>query len=165
MSRRSPRVDGYIRKAPEFAQPILEKLRTIRHKASPDISENIKWGVPSFEYKGIVAGMAAFKNHVGFGFMKSPLMKDPHGILRGNACESIMPLKVRSLSELPTQKLLLSSIVQALELNEAGATVRRKERNWKYEGKVLGSLAHHQCRLRPGLPSRAQPPLMLLASF
>ncbi|MDE0596117.1 MAG: DUF1801 domain-containing protein [Akkermansiaceae bacterium] len=72
MSRRSPRVDTYIRKAPEFAQSILEKLRAICHKASPEISENIKWRVPSFESKGIVAGMAAFKNHVGFGFMASP---------------------------------------------------------------------------------------------
>lgn len=127
MSRRSPRVDAYSREAPEFAQLILEKLRTIFHKASPEISENIKWGVPSFEYKGIVAGMAAFKNHVGFGFMKSPLMKDPHGILRDNACASIMHLNVRSLSELPTQQVLLPYIKQALELNEAGATVPRKE--------------------------------------
>lgn len=126
MSRRSPRVDAYIAKAPEFARPILEKLRASFHKASPDIIENIKWGAPSFEYKGIVAGMAAFKNHVGFGFIKSPLMSDPHGLLEDRACESIMHLRASNVSELPTQKILLPYIREALSLNEQGTTVPRK---------------------------------------
>jgi len=127
MSNRSTRVDAYIEQAPEFAQPILEKLRALFHKASPDLKENIKWGTPTFEYKGIIAGMAAFKNHVGFGFMKSPIMKDPHGILQDRACESIMHLNVRKLSELPTQKVLLPYIKEAIALNEKGVKVPRKD--------------------------------------
>jgi uncharacterized protein YdeI (YjbR/CyaY-like superfamily) len=123
MSNRSTRVDAYIQQAPEFAPPLLEKLRSLFHKASPDIEENIKWGAPTFEYKGIIAGMAAFKNHVGFGFMKSPIMKDPHGILHDKACESIMHLNVRKLSELPTQKVLFPYIREAIEPNERGVKV------------------------------------------
>ncbi len=41
MSNRSTRVDAYIQQAPEFAPPLLEKLRSLFHKASPDIEENI----------------------------------------------------------------------------------------------------------------------------
>lgn len=127
MSKFSPEVDAYIDAAPEHAQTILKKLRTIMHKASPDLEEHIKWGVPSFEYKGIVAGMAAFKEHVGFGFMKSALMSDPAGLLRGVACESIMHLRFEKLSDLPTQKVLLPYIREAIDLNERGIKVPRKK--------------------------------------
>jgi uncharacterized protein YdhG (YjbR/CyaY superfamily) len=30
--------------------------------------EGISWGVPFYKYHGVLAGFAAFKNHVGFGF-------------------------------------------------------------------------------------------------
>jgi len=39
-----PRVDEYIEKAQPFAQPILEHLRALVHKANPDVQETIKWG-------------------------------------------------------------------------------------------------------------------------
>ena len=49
------------------------------HKACPQVEETIKWGVPHFEYKGVIAGMAAFKQHAAFGFWKRRLMSDPTG--------------------------------------------------------------------------------------
>ena len=77
MKNCDPRVDAYIEKAPEFARPILEKIRAWYHAACPDIEEDIKWGVPSFGKEGIVGGMAAFKQHVSIGFWRS---KDIEGI-------------------------------------------------------------------------------------
>jgi len=63
-----PRVDAYIAKSAEFAQPILRHLRTLVHQACPDGAETIKWSMPSFTHHGIVCGMAAFKAHCTFGF-------------------------------------------------------------------------------------------------
>ena len=64
-----PRVDAYIEKQADFARPILTWLRARMHAACPEIDEAIKWSHPAFTYKGrIVAGMAAFKAHVSFGF-------------------------------------------------------------------------------------------------
>jgi hypothetical protein len=60
MGKKDPRVDAYIAKAQPFAQPILRKLRTLVHKADPEIEETVKWGMPSFTHAGIVCGMAAF---------------------------------------------------------------------------------------------------------
>jgi hypothetical protein len=37
------------------------------HKADPQIVETLKWGVPHFDHNGIVAGMAAFKQHAAYG--------------------------------------------------------------------------------------------------
>lgn len=61
---RDPRIDAYIAKAAPFAQPILTRLREIAHKALPEGTEDIKWGMPHFLVAGKnVAGMSAFKAH------------------------------------------------------------------------------------------------------
>jgi uncharacterized protein YdeI (YjbR/CyaY-like superfamily) len=63
-----PRVDAYINKSAAFAQPVLEHVRELVHKAVPDVEEAIKWSMPFFAYKGQnLGGMAAFKQHCSFG--------------------------------------------------------------------------------------------------
>ena len=71
-----PRVDAYIARSPDFAQPILARIRAAVHAGCPDVVETIKWSVPSFEYKGPFCGMASFKKHAMFGFWKHRLMQD-----------------------------------------------------------------------------------------
>jgi hypothetical protein len=111
-------VDAYIKKAPEFARPILVKLRDLFHRADPRIQETLKWGVPHFEYKGIVGSFAAFKQHVGFGFWKSKLLKDPANLFGGNPKASMSSSKLTSIKQLPADKVILSYIRRAVELNE-----------------------------------------------
>ena len=66
---RDPRVDDYIGRQAGFAIPILEELRERIHASLGDGEETLKWGAPSFLYKGaILGGMAAFKAHAVFGF-------------------------------------------------------------------------------------------------
>ena len=61
------RVDEYIGKAADFAQPILQHLRALVHRALPDADETIKWGMPHFTVNGKnVAGIAGFKAHCAF---------------------------------------------------------------------------------------------------
>jgi len=43
-----PRIDAYIAKAPDFAKPILEKIRERVHAAVPEAEEAMKWSAPSF---------------------------------------------------------------------------------------------------------------------
>src|SRR5688572_13252035 len=76
MGTKDPRVDAYIVRKAEYAQPILKHLRALVHKGCPDVVETIKWGMPAFEYKGPFCGMAAFKKHCVFGFWKSALLFD-----------------------------------------------------------------------------------------
>jgi uncharacterized protein YdhG (YjbR/CyaY superfamily) len=65
----NPKVDAYVAKAQPFAQPIVEHLRQLIHKACPEIDETIKWSRPFFEYRGaILCNMSAFKEHCSFGF-------------------------------------------------------------------------------------------------
>jgi uncharacterized protein YdeI (YjbR/CyaY-like superfamily) len=116
-------VDAYIAKAAPFAQPILIKLRALFHRACPDIEEKLKWGMPSFEYKGLVGGMAAFKKHATWGFWKSRLLKDPRGVLADDG--SMGAGKPTDVSQLPPDRYILDLIRQAVALNEQGIKLQR----------------------------------------
>lgn len=119
MPKKDKRVDAYIAKAQPFAKPILKHLRELIHKASPEITENIKWSMPSFEYKGNVCGMASFKEHVAFGFWKAAIMKDADKLVGDNKGMGHLG-KVKKLSDLPSDKKIISYVKEAVKLNEDG---------------------------------------------
>ncbi|WKW11071.1 YdeI/OmpD-associated family protein [Pseudogemmatithrix spongiicola] len=125
---RDPRVDSYIAKAQPFAQPIMHHLRAVVHEACPEVEETIKWGMPSFMHHGILAGMAAFKAHVAFGFWKGRLVT-------GDAARSREAMwsfgRITSLDDLPKKRQLLAMVKKAAKLNEAGATAPRTVKHAK----------------------------------
>ena len=112
---KNPKIDEYIANSAEFAKPILVKLRELIHEAHPDIEETIKWGMPSFDYKGIVCHIAAFKNHCSFGFMKYKLIK---GLEENGGMNSFG--KITTVDDLPDDEVILMFIKEAVGLNEKG---------------------------------------------
>jgi len=67
--KRDSRVTAYIRGRAPFARPILTRLRAVIHDAEPAIEESIRWGMPTFLYRGkIVCGLGAFKAHCALWF-------------------------------------------------------------------------------------------------
>lgn len=115
MPKTDPRVDAYIKKAQPFAQPILTHIRKAVHAAVPD-EETMKWSSPHFDYKGIFCGMAAFKEHVGFGFWKAGLMKD---VLPGSGLSAAGQFgKIASIGDLPSDRELAKIIKIAKKLND-----------------------------------------------
>ena len=125
---RSPAVDAYVARAPEFARPILEQIRAAFHAGCPELEEKIKWGVPSFEYLGLLGGMAAFKRHVAFGFWKSRLMKDFEVTFGRAAGASLMRARVESLADLPSRRVLVAMVEEAKRLNQEGVKEPRLAR-------------------------------------
>lgn len=125
---RDKRIDAYIAKAQPFAQPILNHLRELVHAACPGVEETIKWSFPNFMYKGaILCSMAAFKEHMAFGFWKASIMDDPHGILTITGREAMGHMgQIRSLKDLPKDKILKDYVKQAAKLNEQGVKVEKK---------------------------------------
>ena len=120
MEQYDPRVDAYIEKAAPFAQPILKHLRQLVHSVSPLLTETMKWGFPFFDYKGSVCQMAAFKEHIGFGFWKQRLLDDPNKFIQMEDGTAGSFGKIASLNELPPDEILVDFIKQAMLLNEAG---------------------------------------------
>jgi uncharacterized protein YdeI (YjbR/CyaY-like superfamily) len=135
MPKNEPKIDAYIAKAQPFAKPILVHIRELVHKACPDVEEKIKWGFPHFDYGGqMMMSMAAFKNHAVFGFWKAPLMKD-RKLLQMAQSESAMGHSGRltSVKDLPSNKVLLGYIKEAMKLNDEGKKLPPREKKEQKE--------------------------------
>ena len=132
MSKKDNHIDQYIAKSSEYAKPILMHLRDLVHKACPDVEETIKWGMPSFDYKGPYFGMAAFKKHAVFGFWKASLMKDP--VLMDNAkSERAMGHsgQLTSMKDLPSDKKMIGYLKEAKKLNDDGVKLPPRKKTVK----------------------------------
>ena len=124
MGKKDPRIDAYIAKSADFAKPILTRLRKLVHEGCPGVVETIKWGSPSFEYHGILCGMAAFKQHCAFGFWNRALKipdADP-GAAMGQFG------RLESEADMLSDKVLLGYIREAARLNETGQKLGPMER-------------------------------------
>ncbi len=128
MGKRDKRIDTYILKSADFAVPILTHLRELVHLACPNVEEVMKWSFPNFEYKGLMCHMAGFKNHCSFGFWKGALMKDK-SLVKNAASESAMGHlgSIKSLKDLPSDKVMIQYIKEAAKLNDAGIKVEKKK--------------------------------------
>lgn len=121
MGTRDPRVDAYIKKAAPFAQPILTEIRETVHASCPDVEEAMKWSFPHFLYKGMLCGMASFKEHAAFGFWKGSLVVD-----RGKGIDAMGQFgRITKRSDLPSKRVLAGYVKKAAALNEQGVKVPR----------------------------------------
>jgi uncharacterized protein YdeI (YjbR/CyaY-like superfamily) len=128
MGTKDKRVDAYIQKAQPFAQPVLQHLRDVVHKACPDVEEKIKWSFPHFDYKGqMMCSMAAFKQHCAVNFWKAALMKDKTLVENARSEVAMGHLgRITSLKDLPSDKVLARYIKEAMKLNDEGVKLPAK---------------------------------------
>lgn len=119
MPKRDPRVDAYIAKSADFAQPILRHFRDVVDEACPDAEETSRWGTPSWQYAGaLLCSMAAFKQHCTYNFWKAPLLT-----FRGKAVgfgKDAQFGRITSLNDLPPRSALVKLVKQAAKLNADG---------------------------------------------
>jgi hypothetical protein len=110
--KRDPRVTRYIEKCAPFARPILKHLRKVIHDAGPGLEETIKWGMPTFLYRGkIVCGIAGFKAHCALWFWK------------GRTVVGVKPKKgmgsfgrITSMKDLPSSARIKAYVRKAIRL-------------------------------------------------
>ncbi|MES2058193.1 MAG: YdeI/OmpD-associated family protein [Pseudomonadota bacterium] len=118
----NPKVDAYLDAAEDFAKPILVHVRGLLHANCPEVTEEIKWGNPHFDYKGeMMCIFAAYKNHCSFSFWKDGLMADAR--LKANADLPAIKRfmgKLMTVTDLPADSDLVSWIREAMSLNERG---------------------------------------------
>jgi uncharacterized protein YdeI (YjbR/CyaY-like superfamily) len=122
MPKTDKRVDAYIATAPDYARPILTRVREMVHQGAPDCEETLKWSHPAFMQNGILCGMAAFKEYCAVSFWKAVLIMgerarptDPAGVFG----------KILSVKDLPLKHEFVGYVKRAVELNASGAKVPR----------------------------------------
>jgi uncharacterized protein YdeI (YjbR/CyaY-like superfamily) len=118
MGTRDPRIDAYIAKSPDFAQPILTHLRDVVHGACPAIEETMKWSTPHFVYGGAsLCHMAAFKQHAAFGFWKGSLVVD----VAPDADKAAGQFgRLTAIADLPSKRALAGYVKKAMQLTDDG---------------------------------------------
>lgn len=115
MGKRDPRVDAYIAKSADFGKPILNHIREVVHESCPEVEETMKWGMPHFEYEGILCGMGSFKEHCALHVWKGSL------IVGDGPREAMGQFgRITRISDLPSGKILTGYIKQAMKLKEDG---------------------------------------------
>jgi len=125
MARKDPRIDAYIAQAAPYAQPILQRLRLVVHRACPGVIETMKWSNPSFEYHGLLCGIAVFKSYCTFGLWKDKLVRARGGVSAAKVLDAAG--EVASVDELPDEAALGRLIKLAAGLNEEGVREVRKK--------------------------------------
>jgi uncharacterized protein YdeI (YjbR/CyaY-like superfamily) len=127
MKKYNSLVDEYIEKSPDFSKPVLNRFREIVHECYPDMEEAIKWKFPTFMYKGkILCSMASFKQYCSMGFWLHEEMKTLKALETDVEKTNMFSLgKITRLEELPSKPQLKKIILEAMELTDMGATLKR----------------------------------------
>ena len=129
-SQHNPEFDAYAETAEPFARPVFAHLKKLIRATCPNVTEDIKWGIPHFEYGGdVLCIFAAYNKHCSFTFYKDALMGDPR--LKANAdlpaAKRFMG-KMTDVSDLPSDADLTAWIKEAMSLNERGIKLPTREK-------------------------------------
>lgn len=127
MEKYNIKVDEYIEKSPDFAQPVLTYLREVIHETCPDAEEAIKWKFPTFMYKGkILCSITSFKHYCSLGFWLHQEMKTLKEIETTAEKSSMFSLgKITKMEDLPSKPQLKKAIKEAMELTDMGVTMKK----------------------------------------
>ncbi|MDB5182772.1 MAG: hypothetical protein JWO47_556 [Candidatus Saccharibacteria bacterium] len=89
MNGNAANTDEYIKDLPLWQRGNLTLYREMIHEICPDITEEIKWGVPVFILgKKALFAMACFKSHTKYNFMQNGAQLTDSKNLFNNGLES-----------------------------------------------------------------------------
>ncbi len=73
----SKNIDNYIKELADWRGKWIAQFRSLILTTTPEVTEEWKWGVPVWSYKGNVVAGGVFKDHVKLNFFKGASLKDP----------------------------------------------------------------------------------------
>jgi uncharacterized protein YdhG (YjbR/CyaY superfamily) len=104
-------VDEYLGKLPRDQRTVLENLRRTIKALSPEITELISYGIPSFKYKGRqFVAFAAYPSHINFLIMSYPIMETFKSDLKRFETDKAT---IRFTVEKPMPAALLKKLIKA----------------------------------------------------
>jgi hypothetical protein len=73
----SQHIDKFIADLTDWRGKWIAQFRRLVLATAPEITEEWKWGVPVWSYKGNVVASGVFKDHVKLNFFKGAALDDP----------------------------------------------------------------------------------------
>ena len=87
----SQRIDERIELLGDWRGEMLSRLRTLIHRALPEVVEEVKWvkptnplGVPVWSHHGMICTGEAYKDKVKLTFPKGAALEDPAGLFNAS---------------------------------------------------------------------------------
>lgn len=98
-------VDEFVKTKvlPEF-QPVVVMLRELMREAAPDEKEEIKYGIPAFKGRRILAVISPTKKDITFAFSRGAAFKDKYGLLQGKGTVS-KHVKIKNIRDVNKEAL------------------------------------------------------------
>ena len=124
------KIEDYFAKAPEFAQPICEKIRSAIAAADPELKATWKWSVPVYEKAGpgLVCGLGVFKQHVSLSFFQGALLDDPYGVFTSSQdAKAMRSMKFTDATQV-NEDVVVEYLRAATQL-KSGAAAKSTERS------------------------------------
>ncbi len=110
--KKNPTVDASMQELENPLKDIWEQIREIVLSVDPKMDEDIKWGTPTFIYKG---NLSIFnpqaKKSINLTFHTFALIDDPEDVLEGDAKEARL-FRVESMEVLSKMKAGLEKVVK-----------------------------------------------------
>jgi hypothetical protein len=108
----NPKVDQYIQELDNPMKELWAEIRAIVLDVDPKMEEDIKWGAPTFIYKGNLATFnPRAKKFVNLTFHTGAVIGDPDGVLEGDAKKARV-FRVGTSEELVAKKAGLENVVR-----------------------------------------------------
>ena len=76
----SQHIDQFLTELTDWRGKWIARFRDLILKTAPEVTEEWKWGVPVWSYKGNVLASGVFKDHVKLNFFKGASLKDPNDL-------------------------------------------------------------------------------------
>ncbi len=130
-------IDLYIQKHGKWQDKLVE-LREIFNET--ELKEEVKWGSPTYTLNGkLVAGMAAFKNHLAIWFHQGVFLKDKHKKLISAQEERTKALRQWRFSEedVIEKELVLKYFQEAIENCLAGKRNKNRAKKGSFHFAIL----------------------------
>ena len=109
---RNPQVDEFMAKLDHPLKDELQRVREIILAADDKMTEVIKWGGPTFMYKGNLATLTPrTKNFVNLFFQTGALIRNGHGILEGDAKE-VRVARFHDMKDIQKKEKALKAVVR-----------------------------------------------------
>jgi hypothetical protein len=120
MDSASAFIDAKINELGDWRGKMLAKVRSIIHKADPEIVEEWKWmGTPVWSHGGIVCTGETYKNAVKMTFANGAALQDPSGLfnssLEGNVRRAIDFREGNKVDEAALKDLIRAAVALNLK--------------------------------------------------
>jgi hypothetical protein len=119
-STASKQIDKFIKDLGDWRGKWIAHFRSLVLKTAPEITEEWKWGVPVWSYKGNVLASGVFKDHVKLNFFKGASLKDPKHLFNAGLDAKATRAVDIAEGEKIDQAALKDLIRAAVEFNATG---------------------------------------------